>query len=169
MSRYALFAKLVAPKAALAAAILGAVAATTAAPAEAAYVKAGVLTCSVGPSIGLIFTQRKDMSCTFSPSSGRTENYVGSLRKWGLAIGATGQGVIVWAVLSGVNGVPPRGALAGEYGGASAEASLVIGAGANVLLGGSNRSFALQPLSVQGQIGLNFAIGISDLILTSAP
>jgi hypothetical protein len=139
---------------------------TVAAPAEAAYVKAGVLTCNVGPSIGLIFTQRKDLSCTFTPSSGVAERYAGSLRKWGIAIGATGEGVIVWAVLSAVSGAAPRGALSGEYGGASAEASLIVGAGANVLLGGSNSSFALQPLSVQGQIGLNFAVGISDLILT---
>jgi hypothetical protein len=140
---------------------------TVAAPAEAAYVKAGVLTCNVAPSIGLIITQRKDLSCTFTPSSGAAERYAGSLRKWGNAIGASGEGVIVWAVLTAVSGAPPHGALTGESGGASAEASLIVGAGANVLLGGSNSSFALQPLSVQGQIGLNFAVGISDLILTA--
>ncbi len=59
----------------------------------------------------------------------------------------------------------PVGALAGTYVGASAEASVVVGAGANVLVGGSNRSFALQPLSVQGQVGLNFAVAISSLDL----
>ena len=139
------------------------------APAQAAYAKAGVLTCNVGPSIGLLITQRKDMTCTFSPNNGRAEHYAGTLRKFGLAVGATGQGVIVWAVLSAVSGVPSRGALAGEYGGASAEASVIVGAGANVLIGGSNRSFALQPLSVEGQIGLNFAVGISDLVLASTP
>jgi hypothetical protein len=166
MSIKSLFANRFVTKATLAAALV-ALAAAIAPPAQAAYVKAGVLTCNVGPSLGLLITQRKDMTCTFSPSRGTAEHYAGTLRKWGLAVGATGQGVIVWAVLTAVSGVPPRGALAGEYGGASAEASLVVGAGANILVGGSNRSFALQPLSVEGQIGLNFAIGISDLVLAA--
>jgi hypothetical protein len=156
-------------KTAMAAGLMAGLVVSLAAPAEAAYFKAGVITCNVGPSVGLVFTQRKDMRCTFSPTSGRVENYAGTLRKWGLALGATGQGVIVWAVLSSVAGIPPRGALTGEYVGASAEASVGVGAGANILLGGSNRSFALQPLSVQGQIGLNFAAGIADLVLTSTP
>jgi hypothetical protein len=137
-------------------------------PAEAAYVQAGVLTCTVQPSIGLIVVERRDMSCVFAPSNGPRENYLGTLRKFGLTVGATAGGVIVWGVLTQVSGIPARGALAGEYAGASADASLVVGAGANVLLGGSNRSFALQPLSVQGQIGLNFAVGITDLVLVSA-
>jgi hypothetical protein len=68
-------------------------------------------------------------------------------------------------VLASVEGTPPKGALAGTYGGASAEATLAIGVGANVLVGGSNQAFALQPLSVQGQIGLNFAVGITNLTL----
>jgi hypothetical protein len=155
-------------RAAASLAVVGGLALALAAPASAAYVKAGVLTCNVGPSIGLLITQRKDMTCVFSPTNAATERYAGTLRKFGLAVGATGAGVIVWAVLSSVSGVP-RGALAGEYGGASAEASLVVGAGANVLLGGSNRSFALQPLSVEGQIGLDFAVGISDLVLNASP
>jgi hypothetical protein len=79
-------------------------------------------------------------------------------------IGITGEAVIVWAVLASQTGFPV-GALAGRYVGASAEASLVIGVGANVLVGGSNKSFALQPLSVQGQIGINFALGITSLDL----
>ena len=168
MSKKPLFSSRFLTAAAVAGGLVAAIAASVA-PAQAAYVKAGVLTCNVGPSIGLLITQRKDMTCTFSPTRGTAEHYAGSLRKFGLAIGATGQGVIVWAVLSAVSGVPPRGALAGEYVGASAEASIVVGAGANILVGGSNRSFALQPLSVEGQIGLNFAIGISDLLLASSP
>jgi hypothetical protein len=156
---------------AVAAGVAAALAGAAVAPAQAAYVQAGVLTCTVAPSIGLIVIERRDMTCVFSPTNtaGRAENYVGTLRKFGLTLGATAAGVIVWGVLSSVSGVPTRGALAGEYAGAGADASIVVGAGANVLLGGSNKSFALQPLSVQGQIGLNFAIGISDLILTSTP
>ena len=167
MSKKSLLSSMFLARAALACGLAAGLAASTAGPAQAAYVKAGILTCNVGPSIGLLITQRKDMTCTFSPNRGRAEHYAGTLRKWGLALGATGQGVIVWAVLSTVSGVPPLGALAGEYAGASAEASIVVGAGANVLVGGSNRTFALQPLSVEGQIGLNFAVGISDLVLAA--
>jgi hypothetical protein len=151
------------------AAAAGICAVVAATPTQAAYVQTGVLTCSVQPSIGLIVVERRDMSCVFAPTTGRSENYAGTLRKFGLTLGATAGGVIVWGVLSQVSGIPARGALAGEYAGASADASLVVGVGANVLLGGSNRSFALQPLSVQGQIGLNFAIGITDLVLVSTP
>jgi hypothetical protein len=157
--------------AALAAAVAAAVATSAAAPARADYVQAGVLTCNVAPSIGLLVVERRDMNCVFAPTNinARSENYSGTLRKFGLTVGATAAGVIVWGVLSSVAGIPQRGALAGEYAGASADASLIVGAGANLLLGGSNRAFALQPLSVQGQIGLNFAVGISDLVLISTP
>jgi hypothetical protein len=136
-------------------------------PAEAAYVKTGVLTCEVGPGVGLIVTSTKQMTCTFSPNSGAAERYTGTIQKVGVDVGVTGAGVIVWAVLASVDGPPTRGVLAGTYGGASAEATLAVGAGANLLLGGSNRTFALQPLSVQGQIGLNFAVGITSLELTA--
>jgi hypothetical protein len=152
---------------AAAAALSAAMTGATVVPAQAAYVQAGVLTCNVAPSVGLIVTARKDLTCTFAPNSGRAENYVGVIRNVGLNLGVTGAGVIVWAVLASVTGPTPRGALAGTYGGASAEASLIIGAGANLLVGGNNNSFAFQPLSVQGQIGLNFAAGISSLTLTA--
>ena len=128
------------------------------------FVKAGVLTCSVSGGVGLIITSTKALSCTFEPDSGAPERYTGSIRKFGLDIGVTGEAVIVWAVLSAVEGLPV-GALAGSYGGVSAEASVVVGAGANALLGGSDRSIALQPLSVQAQVGLNVAAGIARLEL----
>ena len=136
-----------------------------AAPARAqSFVKAGVLTCSVSGGVGLIITSSKALSCTFAPDFRGPEQYTGRIRKFGLDIGVTGEGVIVWVVLSAVEGIP-AGALEGSYAGVSAEASVVIGAGANALLGGSNRSFALQPLSVQGQVGLNVAAGITSLQL----
>ena len=55
--------------------------------------------------------------------------------------------------------------LTGTYTGASAEVSVAAGLGANVLVGGSNRTVALQPLSVQGQVGLDIAAGIGQLEL----
>jgi hypothetical protein len=81
-------------------------------------------------------------------------------------IGVTGEGVIVWTVLTAVQGVAP-GSLAGKYVGATAQASVVVGLGANALVGGSNQSFALQPFSVSGQVGLNLAVGVAELDLYS--
>jgi hypothetical protein len=128
------------------------------------YIKAGVLTCTVNPGIGLIVTSTKTMSCTFAPDFRGPEFYSGRITRVGLDIGITGATVIVWAVLAQTTGFPV-GALAGTYGGLSAEATVGVGLGANVLVGGSNRSFALQPLSVQGQVGLDFAVGVTELQL----
>ena len=151
--------------AALAAASLGLVQSRPA-EAQGSYVKAGVLTCAVNPGIGLIITSTKTMSCTFVPDFRGPEYYSGRMTRVGLDIGITGATVIVWAVLASVKGFPV-GALAGTYGGVSAESTVGVGLGANVLIGGSNRSFALQPLSVQGQVGLDFAVGIAQLTLVA--
>jgi hypothetical protein len=131
-----------------------------------AYVKAGILTCGVGAGIGLIITSNKSLACTFSPSGRPAEDYTGNIRRFGLDLGVTGASVIVWAVFAKVHGFPV-GALAGRYSGISAEATVGLGLGANVLFGGSDRAFALQPLSVQGQIGLDIAAGVTALDLYS--
>ena len=151
-----------AAKALLATVVMAAAAAVGAVPADAGYVKTGLLTCTVAPGVGLILGSSKSMTCTFKPDFRGPEHYDGRIDKVGLDIGVTGESVIVWAVLAAERGYPV-GSLSGTYVGAAAEASVVVGAGANVLLGGSTRSFALQPLSVQGQLGLNFAVAISSL------
>ncbi len=138
--------------------------ALVAAPAQAQNVQAGTLVCDVSGGIGMIIGSQRDMACTFTNSRGEPEVYVGRIRRFGLDIGATAGGQMVWAVFA-PSGRYSRGALAGTYAGASAEASVGAGLGANVLLGGSNRSVALQPLSVQGQAGLNLAVGVADLQL----
>ncbi|MBZ6078142.1 DUF992 domain-containing protein [Microvirga puerhi] len=126
-------------------------------------VRAGVLTCSVAGGIGLIVGSQKATACTFRPRRGAPEHYVGVIRRFGLDIGATQRGVITWAVFSA--GRPVRGSLAGNYVGATAEATVGAGLGANVLVGGSNQSIALQPVSVSGQTGLNLALGVGELEL----
>lgn len=137
----------------------------TAPPANAqSYIKTGVLTCTVNPGIGLIVMSTKTMSCTFSPNFRGPEFYSGRITKVGIDVGVTGATVIVWVVLSKTTGYP-IGALAGTYGGVSAEMTVGVGLGANVLIGGSNRAFALQPVSVQGQVGLDFAVGVTELQL----
>ena len=151
----------------LGAAAIAAVALTIQTPAEAQNrTRVGVLDCDVSGGIGLIVGSRKAMNCTFSPSGqGRREVYTGSIGKFGLDVGATAGGRMVWAVYAATSGGPA--ALAGTYAGASAEASAGAGLGANVLVGGSNRTIALQPLSVQGQTGVNLAVGVTGLTLNA--
>jgi hypothetical protein len=107
------------------------------------------------------------VTCIFTPSQpGPREVYTGSISKFGLDLGATAGGEMVWAVYAPTT--RRFGALAGHYAGASAEATVGAGLGANVLIGGSNRTVALQPVSVQGQTGLNLAIGVAGLELRPA-
>ncbi|MFN3657885.1 MAG: DUF992 domain-containing protein [Pseudolabrys sp.] len=129
--------------------------------------KVGTLTCDISGGIGAIIASKKDLTCMFTPSNpGPREVYVGSISKFGLDIGATAGGEMIWAVYAPTNRT--FGALAGTYGGASAEATVGAGLGANVLVGGSNRTVALQPVSVQGQAGLNLAVGVASLELRPA-
>lgn len=129
--------------------------------------RAGTLTCDISGGIGLIITSKKELTCLFTPSAaGPKEVYVGSITKFGLDVGATAGGEMVWSVLAPSD--RKFGALAGNYAGASGEATVGAGVGANVLVGGSNRTVTLQPVSVQGQTGLNLAVGVSELQLHPA-
>ena len=154
-------------RAAFLTAVLGFVASLGASEAQAqSRSRIGVLTCNVSGGVGLILGSQKSTVCTFDPRRGRNERYVGVIRRFGLDIGATQRGVLTWAVFS--QGSIAPGSLAGSYVGASAEATVGAGLGANVLVGGSNRSIALQPLSISGQTGLNFALGVGDFELRPA-
>ena len=126
-------------------------------------VQAGSLECSMSSSIGLIVASQRNIACNYKPNGGPPEAYVGTMTRVGLDVGITGGGAIIWAVFSGTNRYV--GMLSGTYVGASAEMTIAAGLGANALVGGSNRSVALQPLSVQGQVGLNIAAGVSSLEL----
>lgn len=137
------------------------------APVEAkSGVNVGVLSCEVEGGIGLILGSSKDATCVFEKSGGGRERYVGNISKLGIDIGITEESYISWAVFA--PGEIGRGALAGSYGGASAEVTAGLGLGANVLVGGLEKSIALQPVSVQGQTGLNVAVGITDFTLELA-
>jgi Protein of unknown function (DUF992) len=149
-----------------------AVAAAAALPASAMAqaanrTKVGTLTCDISAGIGLIVTSKKQVTCMFTPAqAGPREVYTGAITKFGLDLGATSGGEMIWAVYAPTN--RKFGALAGQYGGASAEATVGAGVGANVLVGGSNRTVSLQPVSVQGQAGLNLAVGVAGLELHPA-
>ena len=152
-------------KTGLAALALIAVATAGAAPSFAkSGVRVGALNCVVEGGVGLILGSKKSMVCTFKPAGGaRSEKYKGSITRLGVDIGVTGKAYMTWAVFA-----PSKlkaGSLAGNYGGAGAEATIGVGLGANVLVGGFKKSVALQPLSVQGQTGLNVAAGVAGLKL----
>src|SRR5674476_898438 len=148
--------------------IVAAVALPAPAMAQAAnHTKVGSLTCDISAGIGLIITSKKELTCMFTPSKpGPREVYTGSITKFGLDLGATAGGEMVWSVFAPTN--RRFGALAGHYGGASAEATVGAGVGANVLVGGSDRTVTLQPVSVTGQTGLNLAVGVAGLELRPA-
>jgi len=133
-------------------------------PASAAGVKVGVLTCHVSSGWGFIFGSSKDLRCNFSNGHAYGERYVGSVSKFGVDIGYTGGGVLIWDVIAPTTSIR-RGALQGGYGGATASATAGVGVGANVLIGGFDRSITLQPVSIEGNTGLNVAAGIGEITL----
>ncbi len=129
--------------------------------------RVGTLNCDISAGIGVIIASKKRVTCMFTPSArGPREVYVGTISKFGLDVGATSGGQMVWAVFAPSS--RRFGALAGNYVGATAEATVGAGLGANALVGGSNRTITLQPVSLQGQTGLNVAGGVAELILRPA-
>ena len=151
---------------------LTALAAVSVSPANAQTpptTSAGTLTCQMAPSIGLIFGSRQRMACRFVPVGNYPpEAYAGVMGTIGLDIGVTAGGVLAWGVLAPTAAGAMRGKLAGTYVGASGAVGVGVGVGANLLFGGSNRSIALQPLSVEGSVGINLSVGVSSLTLALA-
>ena len=149
--------------------IVFALIATSVAPAAAqtppAWTQIGMLRCKLNPSIGFIIAGHQSMECRFIQSATYPEQaYEGALNTVGIDIGFSAGGALAWGVFAPTVGAAP-GALAGEYVGASADAAFGLGAGANVLIGGSGRSFALQPLSLEGSVAVNVTVGLSGLKL----
>lgn len=133
--------------------------------AAARGVEIGLLECFIEEGGAFVVGSNRAVSCTFYPASGVPENYLGSIRRFGLDIGYTKQALMKWAVLAASADRYQSGSLAGKYVGASANASFAIGLGANALIGGSRDSIALQPLSLQTQKGVNIAFGVAQLEL----
>jgi hypothetical protein len=130
-------------------------------------VKVGVLTCDISDGFGYIIGSSKSVDCAYDPiGKRRTEYYRGDLGRFGVDVGYTGGAKLVWAVFA--PGKTKQGALEGSYGGAGAEVTAIIGPGANALIGGFKHSIVLQPVSIQGQVGLNVAAGLASLHLEYA-
>ena len=145
-----------------------ALALTLAAPAQASGVRVGVLTCNEASGWGFILGSTRDVRCVLTHDGVPVARYRGSIDKFGVDIGYHHGGVLIWAVIAPTNG-PPPGSLNGHYAGVTAGAAVGVGAAANVLVGGLDRSIALQPLSVEGEQGLNVAAGIGAITLEYVP
>jgi hypothetical protein len=131
-------------------------------------VQVGTLTCNVAGGWGFVFGSSKAVRCTFARAGGRPEHYAGSINKFGVDIGYTQGGVLVWGVFAPTANLAP-GALSGNYVGATGSATVGVGVGANVLVGGSSRTISLQPVSIEGNTGLNVAAGIGSISLRYQP
>ncbi|MCC8944030.1 hypothetical protein ACVMIH_000491 [Bradyrhizobium sp. USDA 4503] len=132
---------------------------------QASWTQIGMLACKLDPSVGFVIFGHQSMSCRFTQNPPLpTQLYEGALNTIGIDIGVSAGGALAWAVFAPTAG-PPPGALAGEYVGASGDIGLGLGAGVNVLVGGSGRSFALQPVSVEGSVAVNVTLGLSGLQL----
>ena len=127
-------------------------------------VQIGVLECRGGASVGFIVGSVTHLGCVLRVEGVPEDRYIATIQKVGLDLGITEQTALAWGVYAPTNRLGP-GDLAGDYAGAQGSASLGIGAGGNVLVGGSNNSIALQPLSLQGSVGVNLAAGLESLEL----
>ena len=129
-----------------------------------APIAVGVLECRAGPSTSFIIGSIRDFDCLYTPVAGPLQRYGATIQRLGVDLGWSGNATLIWNVFAPTDVVGP-GALAGGYGGVSAGAAVGVGLGANALAGGLGNSFALQPLSIEGQTGLNAFAGITSLEL----
>lgn len=148
---------------------LGSAFLATASSADTGGIKVGTLVCHVGEGWGYVLGSSKDIACDYRPNKGMTDHYVGTLSKFGVDIGYTRGATLVWAVVAPTSDIGP-GALQGDYAGATASATVVDGVGANVMLGGFDKSIALQPVSIEGNTGyIDVSAGVGDMSLEAVP
>jgi len=127
-------------------------------------VQVGVLECRGGASVGFVIGSVTNLGCVLRTEGMPEDRYIATIRKVGLDLGITQESALAWAVFAPAARLGP-GDLSGNYAGAQGSASIGVGLGGNVLVGGSANSIALQPLSLQGQVGFNIAAGLESLEL----
>lgn len=140
---------------------------TTPRPASQTGVNVGSLTCNVAGGVGFVFGSSRTLNCLFTRTDGSAERYEGTIRRYGVDVGFTRDSTIVWMVFAPGSIAP--GTLSGEYTGPTAQGTFGVGIGANVLLGGSSNQVTLQPVSVEGSVGLNAAAGVAAMSLRKVP
>ena len=134
----------------------------------AGKLRAGTLRCDVGPGVSFVFGSTRSVTCVYTPLRGAAQRYTGEIKRYGVDLGFTNSAVMLWSVLASDNAPSSAGMLAGTYGGVAAGATVGVGVDANILTGGNRNGLSLQPLSVEGNIGLNIAAGVAELTLSPA-
>ncbi len=131
------------------------------------HVEVGTLDCNIASGVGAIIGAQQDAKCTFKPSAGGpVEQYSGTINEFGIDIGEITAAKMAWLVYAPTS--RDRAPLAGTYSGVTADVAVGIGLGADVLVGGENGTISLQPISVEGEEGVNIAVGITSLTLRVA-
>jgi hypothetical protein len=136
-------------------------------PANRGGFNVGSLTCNVAGGMGFVFGSSRTLNCLFTRTDGTAERYEGTIRRYGVDVGFTRDSTIVWMVFAPGSIAP--GSLGGEFAGATAQGTVGVGIGANVLIGGSSNQITLQPVSVEGSVGLNAAAGVAAMSLRKTP
>lgn len=135
-------------------------------PAWSVNAQVGILQCDTSIGIGEILARKQTMTCVFTRSDGTVENYTGTIHQYGIELGELKEAHLVWAVVSG-SLAEENGLLSGKYDGVHAEVAAGFGLGADILVGGTEKAFALQPLAVEGQTGINIAAGVEQVELSA--
>jgi len=146
-------------------AVAGALLALGCASSADAAVRVGTLRCIGAPKVGAIVASVQQTRCLFTGVNGRHERYVGQFGRIGADIGVTNRSELVWNVYAPTSLRHRTRALVGNYVGASADATIGVGGGANVLVGGNNATVSLQPISVKTETGLAVGAGLGQLQL----
>jgi hypothetical protein len=126
--------------------------------------QAGVLECQGGANVGHIVTSTESFDCIFRSEGRPPQPYLATVRRYGVDLGITSETRMAWAVSAPADQFG-RGELAGHYGGVAANASVGVGFGGHFLVGGPANATVLQPIGLQGQVGMNVAAGATDLEL----
>jgi hypothetical protein len=148
-------------------ALRGAIILTAIMPAAAfAGDRIGALECHLSGSGPSILVENQSVDCVFASDRGgpRSDHYIGKLTKIGANLSVNGKGDLLWGVVAATSS-HGRGALAGDYAGPEASAKVGVGVGAAALVGGSDKTFSLQPLNVEGGSGIGFTAGVESLSL----
>jgi len=132
--------------------------------------RVGVLECKLSGSGPSIIVENQAIDCVYDDDDegGRPVHYVGKLTKIGANLSVNGPGDLAWVVAAATRQLGP-GALAGDYAGPGATVKVGVGGGGAILVGGSDNTISLQPLSVEGGTGLGVTAGIESLTLAYDP
>jgi hypothetical protein len=129
--------------------------------------KAGLLTCDVSGGVNVIRSNHA-LSCNYQGTGSKAvEHYVGNIMSFGVNFGYTKNAKIVWAVFAPTSNFKAE-ALQGDYAGVTAGATFGVGGDANVLIGGLDKSISLQPVSFEGNEGINIAAGVTSIRLSAS-